>query len=62
MAEILFITGAVKGLEKSAWQPFILPAGSRIKIEAGEDELDVTVPEGKVWHGKVGVFVREDDA
>lgn len=62
MAEIELVTGAVKGLERTATQAFVLSAGSKIKVEAGDDSLDIEVPVGKVWYGKVGVFVREDDA
>ena len=60
--EIEFIIGAVKGLEKTATHAFELSAGSKIKAEVGEAELDVTVPRGKVWYGKLQIFVREDDA
>jgi len=62
MAEIEFIEIAHRGLEKRAVCSFAaMPAGKKIKIEVDEDELDVTVPRGKVWYGKVVVFVREDD-
>lgn len=60
--QIEFITGEVKGLEKTATEAFDLPAGSKVKAELGEVELDVTVPVGKRWVGKMVLFVREDDA
>ena len=63
MAEIEIVVGAVQGLEKGAVHAFEnLAAETPVKIEVGPDELSTTVPAGKVWTGKVVLYIREDDA
>jgi len=54
-------TTTFQGLEKSLDWAFVLGAGDKLKAEVGENELDETVPEGKIWHGKFQIFIREDD-
>ena len=41
---------------------YSLVAGQKYKIEAGEDELNTVVPEGKKWTVTVSTKVEEEDA
>jgi len=41
---------------------FLLTAGDKLKMEAGEDEMSETVPEGKKWTVIVSLKVEEEDA
>ncbi len=60
---IELIVGAVRGLEKTAVHAFDeLVAGTEVEMKIGTEEFEVTVPPGKKWTGKMGLFVREDDA
>lgn len=61
--EFGLVTMSYEGLEKECDWPFVLTAGQYLKVELGpEDEIDETVPAGKVWYGKMQIFIREADA
>ena len=60
---IELIVGAVRGLEKTAVHAFEeLAAGTKVEMKIGLEEFEEIVPSGKKWTGKMGLFVREDDA
>ena len=39
-----------------------LPASGKVKLEVGENELDATVPRGKVWDVVANIRIVERDA
>lgn len=52
-------------IRKHGEEVFTVAAGKRLKIEitpAGEEILDVVVPEGKVWQATIRVQITEKNA
>ena len=60
--EIEFVILHEAALEKRASHIINLSAGERIKLEFGEDELNIVVPENKQWEGLATISIMERNA